>query len=643
MKFVPRFRAGAIAALTTVSLPTLALAQTLTVTDITFEGENGLKVTIPTVEATGSNLDEATIRGLFGGGLAAAATTLATLDAESIKIPTLTITTTATVPGSEPMTTTYRDLELAGVTDGVATSATLGGADVVGSTTSVTINEMSTGLLDLGAIAGFYGYAEATDELKPVYSDFVMSGMTFSGPNFACTIGAATASEFRARPLKGTMEELMKWTTEIEAAEEAGSMPPPEAMKAAIGYYVDLLTAFETSPSVIDGLDCNGTDEEGNPVTVTAGPMTIGGFRPAVYPELALDGLRVDVGSDGWMEFGAFTWKETDLGGPIEVLEANLDQLTPLWFEQNWRQLIPALGGFSVEGFGMDVPSDDPGTPRIQATIGLLDVSLADYVNGIPADIASSATDVSVTMPPESRPALAALGIENLNLGYSLAAKWDEPSSTIAVNDLTVAVDQLGGISVSGIVGNAGDALFAADPQTALAAAMSLTVKELTISLDNQGFVPALIAFAALEQNQPPQALHLAFTGMAQAMPLALLGATPDAQGLSGALGAFFQGAPNLTVTLTAVDPNGIGLPELMAAQENPALLRGKVTITAATDGEPVPFVFPDLSGLPPPQEATPVPQTQETEPAAEPMPAPPVAAPMAEPTRADDKAGNKQ
>jgi hypothetical protein len=650
MNFVPRFRALAIAALSTVSLPAIALAQSVTVTDIAIDG-GSFDVSIPTIEVTGSDLDEAAIRAIFSGTIKDAATALATIDADAIAIPTMTITSVQSSAGIEiKSTATYSGFELTGITDGVASSATLASTESTTEspaptgTITMTMGRMSAGLFDLGAFAGFYGYAEPTDEYSPVYADFAVDGMTMSGPQFSCTVGPVSAEEFRLRPLKVTIDDLMKFTAELQAAENGDTMPSPEAMKAAITYYIDLLTAFESSPTVVDGLDCSAIDEKGKPVTIDGGALTIGGFQPGIYPDISMAGLRVEVADDGWIEFDDFTWKEMDLNGPIEVLRDNLDNLDAAWFDANWRRLIPDLAGLSIEGFAADVPSDGTAQPRVQLSVASFDVSLADYVNGIPSTIASHATDVAVSAPPEAQAMLTALGVEKLNMGYNLALKWDEPTRTIAVEDLTVTGDQFGTISLSGTLGNAGPELFAPTNEIAMAAAMSMTVKELTVSIDNQGFVPAIIAAAAAEQKAPPEALHLAFTGMAQAMPLALLGASEDAKGLSTALGAFFAGAPRINVTITAVDPNGIGLPELMAAQENPALLQGKVTIVAAAEGEPVPFVFPDLSGVVM-QDATPgAVIAPEPEPEVVPEIAPPVdAAPAEGPTRAEDKAGNKQ
>jgi hypothetical protein len=73
--------------------------------------------------------------------------------------------------------------------------------------------------------------------------------------------------------------------------------------------------------------------------------------------------------------------------------------------------------------------------------------------------------------------------------------------------------------------------------------------------------------------------------------------------GLSQALGGFLAGAPQLTVTLTSIDPAGISVAEFMAAQEDPAALKGKVSIAASVSGEPVPFTWPETPAAPSPTE----------------------------------------
>ena len=53
-------------------------------------------------------------------------------------------------------------------------------------------------------------------------------------------------------------------------------------------------------------------------------------------------------------------------------------------FTDNWRKLIPALGGFAFSGLKIDVPDPQAEGSRIQANVADFDLSLSDYLNGIP-------------------------------------------------------------------------------------------------------------------------------------------------------------------------------------------------------------------------------------------------------------------
>jgi hypothetical protein len=325
----------------------------------------------------------------------------------------------------------------------------------------------------------------------------------------------------------------------------------------------------------------------------------IGGFEPGIYPSLALDDFAVEA-SDGWLRFDNFTWKRMDFNDAIENLVEVGAEIDEKWLEENWRFLLPAIEGLSLAGLSLDVP--DPETPgsRIEAAVAAFDISLGDYVNGIPSTIATSASGVEFAVPESAEGApLRAMGIERLSLGYDFAAHWNREEKTIAVEEMAFSAGSLGSIKVSGIIANAGPELFSERNDVVLAAAMALTATELTIEVENAGALSLAIAAAAAEQGQPPQTLQLGIAGMAQALPLAMLGGTPEALELSSALGAFMSGTPNLTLTLTSTDPNGIGLAELMAAQEDPAVLKGKVAIAAEVTGEAVPFVWPEIAPRP--------------------------------------------
>jgi hypothetical protein len=652
MNFPLRSSALALAAALALSLP--AFAQTVTVTGITIEDASGFTLSVPTIEATGSSLDEAGIRALFGTDYASTFQNLATLDAASLKMPTMTMThEVPALDGSGAKTVEtiiYSDFEMTDVEDGVARGgARLGQVEVLGAGTRFVVGEMAAGYLDLGGILNFYGLAgdrPASDAMIPIYKDFTMAGMEMSGPGLECRIGPASASEFNARPLKYSFADLMAKSQALEAAQTGGTEPTPADIVWMVNFYADFLSAFTSTPSTLDGMTCSVEDPvERRTIAINAGDMTIGAFEKGVYPAIGLNDFNFQVANEGFFSFGNFTWKKTDFNAPIAAILAAGDAIDLKWFETNWRLLIPALEGLSFSGVSFDIPDEQNKGQRIAGAIDAFDITLGDYVNGIPANISTSTKGLTFAIPDNADTAmLKSLGIDTVNLGLDLRAHWNEAAKTITVENLALSGVDLGALAIRGTIGNAGPELFDANEQVALAAAMALTVTELTIDIENSGIAPALIAAAAAEQKLQPEAFHVQLVAMSRALPLGILGATQDALKVGEALGSFFEGSPKVTLTLTSVDPKGIGLAEFMAAQQNPAALQGKFAIVAEASGEKVPFVFPTIT---PPAEPTPEgPAPQPEVPVAEPAPmiAPPVdtPAPADASPRAEEKQGNK-
>lgn len=590
-----------LALLGSVSWSGLAVAATLTVTDIATSSAEGFELRVSSVEAVDANIDEAGIRALFSRPFPDSATTLAVLDAAAIRVPEMTIIYEGPGEDGQPVRSeiTYRDLELLNVREGVAASARIDSTEIATSGSAgatVTLGTISTDLLNIGGILGFYGLTpDRSDEIRPIYENFAIEGGTVTSEAVTCTLGRASAERFSARPLDGTFTELMNVTAELAAAENDDTPPSPEAIAAIVDFYADFLTALESSPAIIEGFSCEGSDTDDKKLSFSVGPATVGGFAPGIYPEISLKDIAVEA-EDGSFHIGSFIWKSMDMRAPLDKLASADGAFDEAWFSTNWRELIPGIEGFSIADLVIDVPAAEPDEPRVQGEIASIDVSLDDYVNGIPSTIDSSGSGMVFPLPPtEDAAVLRALGFETLSVGYGIKAHWNRDEQTIAIDRLSFSGDQLGTITLSGTLANAGEELFSSREEVAAAAALTLTATELTVEIENAGGLPLLIAAAAAEEKQEPESFHVAIAGMAQALPLALLGGTPEALELSTALGAFMNGTPALRVTLTAVDPRGIGLPELLAAQEDPGVLRGKFTIAAEAAGEPVPLVWPDL------------------------------------------------
>lgn len=574
-----------------------ALAETLTVTGIASGGTTGAlyELAVPTVEVVDGNINEGAVRGLFTGA-AGSLDTLATLTAKSVTVPEIKVTYPAYAGGSGPMVITYRDLTLTDVTNGVAAAAHVGSAEFTGpENVTGSFGEMSTGRFDLAGLLAFYGLTSTTSggaEMKEVYADFSFAGGTLSGGDlFSCEFGAAEVASFSARPLTQNMTEISALVAEAEAAQKAGTEVSAETTAKLVRFYTDIFTAFSSTPMTFEGFSCESKDDKGNPVAVASGPITMGGFEPAIYPEISLDDFSMTVEKDGHVNFGNFTWKQMDFTDAIATIQA-ATTLDEAFFTTNWRKLMPYFDGLSVADLDVDIA--DPETPgkRITGTMGGFDATLGNYVNGIPADIALSLTNfiLPITAEMTDLPVadLLARGIDKLDVSLGTTFHWDEEASTIEVENVLIDLGVLGSINLSGTFGNATEALFADNPDEATAAALMMTLKTVTVEVEDRGIGALAFAAGAKEAGQPEAAYRTALAGMAQGMTLAFLGNTTEALTAAQQLGTFLTGASHLTLTITANDEAGISMADVAAAETNPAALAGKLTVVAEASGEPV-------------------------------------------------------
>lgn len=573
-----------------------ASAETLSVTGIEVKGATGTMydIAVPSVEVVDGNINEGTIRGLFTGA-PGAVDALAGLDATSLTIPELKMTTDLG-EGAGAIVITYRDITLNNIADGVATDAHIGSADLTGpEDLTATFGEMSTSRFDLGGLLGFYGLittATAGTAMKEVYSEFKFSGGSLkAGDAVSCTFGAAELGGFSARPLKQSMADINALVLEAESAQKAGTEVAPETVSKLVRFYADMLTAFSSTPMTFDGFDCSGKDDKGNPLTIASGPITVGGYQPAIYPAVSLDDFNMTVENDGFVKFGNFTWKQMDFTAAIAAIQA-ATTLDEAYFTANWRKLVPALDGMSLADLSIDVPDPESSGKRITGTLGAFDATLGNYVNGIPASIGLSLSNfiLPITAEMTDLPVadLLARGVDKLDISLGTKLAWDQASSTIKVDDVLIDMGALGRVNLSGTFGNATEALFDDNTDTATMAAMLLTLRDVTIEVEDRGMGSLAFAAGAKEAGQSEASFRTAVAGMAQGMTLAFLGNTTEALTAAQQLGTFLSGASHLKLTITSKDEAGIGLADLAAAETNPAALAGKLNVVAEASGEPV-------------------------------------------------------
>jgi len=550
------------------------------------DAAGAFKVTIPTVEAKDSSIDADTLKQIFSGDFVAHAGDLAKLEATSITIPEVDVSYQPGASGAAPITYVYKDIEIDGVRNGIADSATVGSLEGAQTgTLTYKFGKTSARLFDIGGLLAFYGLVPSTDQtMKTMYQNLDFEGGTLTGPDFSCEMGAFHVDDFKARPLKMPLGDLLKLLTSDQFKQDN---PSPEAIGKLLNFYVDLFTAFESSPTVLQKLACSGKDDKGENVAVSVGPLTIGGFGHAQYPAIEAKNLSIDAGASGKLELGDVTMKKMDLTSVLAAIQSAPAAPTQEWFTANARKLIPAFEGFAFGGLKLDAPDTDNPGQRIKGTVADFDLSLGEYFAGIPTKISTSANHIVIDIPPapasgdDSMKTLRDWGLTALDLGFDFAIHRDAAAKTIVIDKAETHGEKLGSFNFATTIGNVDDSLFTADETTALPLAMALTVKSAKIDAVDAGLADLIFASVAKEQGTNAGAVRATLSGGVQGMVLGVLGDTPSGKAVGDAVAKFIAGAKSITISATANDPGGLTAVDLAAAQSDPTALTSKVTIDA--------------------------------------------------------------
>lgn len=585
MSFGKSIAAGAsLLTLLAASLPGSALAEPLSIQAITANFGDKVSLSVPSLEADDASLDEATIRALFQGEIADNAQSLAALDAARISIPQIVVTVIGTGGPGKPGTVTLSDVALEDVEDGIAGSISIGGMVLAPPTdeAGVTFGALTADDVNIAALLGFYGLVEADPDgaMQTIYTNVDFAGATLTSPAGTCEIGPVHLGKVNARPLKMPFSEMMTLAETVKPGEE----PSPEVFAKLIGFYADILTAVEVESASYEGLDCAGVNSDGQTFKFAVGTVEIADFGNGFYPDVILHDLDITT-SANTVKLGSFELKPIDFNAVIARLDAMGEAITPQWFTDNARTLVPAFQGLAFSDLKVKGVSPDTGMP-IDAGVANFDLTLGNYVNGIPADFSAKAAGITADLPGDDErfAMLAQMGIDTLNLGFNLNSHWDEGKGALVVDTLSFTGDKIGTLALSATLGNATQALFSADNDEAMAAAMALTVQGLSLHLQDDGFLPKVLELAAADQGgQDVDTFRNGIAAIAQATAAGALSANPAATALGKSIAEFIRQGGAIDLSVTAKDPAGLDLQTLMGASSDPSVIAGAVDITAST------------------------------------------------------------
>ncbi|WP_323013959.1 hypothetical protein [Devosia sp.] len=553
------------------------------------EPQTDIVLSIPGIETIDSNVDDATLMDILNGAVAENAQALAGLTAKSVAIPEISVQTLTTRGDTTRKTLiTLNNLVLTDIRDGIAASLTLDG---------ITLDAQERGHAEFGALTateiniramlGVYGLVETSHTgFETLTGPYSFAGGHLSAEDVSCDIGALSVGEVRARPLETPFIELIALS---EAMEAEGDTPSPALMGKALRALADILTAFEIAPASYDGISCSGVDAQNRAMSFTIAGIDMGAATPGQSPVISMNGFDITVENDGQVRIGNATMKPIDYSSLLATIASAPELIDEAWLEANAENLMPAISGFSFSDLMIDIPDSEDENSRVQASVGAFDLSLGAYVNAIPSQVSTRASNIVVDLPAESDEEfiaqLRAAGITTIDAGFALSANWNSAESIIDIKEFSVTGADLGTVAVTATLTNATEALFNLDPDIALMASMALGISALNLDIADTGLMDIALTRLAAEQKSDAATLRAVYGGIAQGLVISTLAGAAEAQNIGTAIHDFVSGqASRLTIDLKAKDPAGLGITDFMEAEDNPASLVGKVDLKASAE-----------------------------------------------------------
>jgi hypothetical protein len=415
-----------------------------------------------------------------------------------------------------------------------------------------------------------------------VYDNLVYAGGSFSGPKVTCTLGPIAVATIKVRPLLHSPLEMQGLFASLAKND---SKPDIRTFAPLMRYEADAVRSIESSPMHLGAFDCEGEDQDSHPVKISGGGMTIGSFGGGRFPDFEIHDLAVSAGDGGTMSIGSFRLKSFDIAPFFENFAAIAERGEEHPTGVDARALIPPFRGFAMSDFSFDFADTADSGQRIKGSLGDFDLSLGNYVAGIPSSISLRSEHNVGNLPKTSSEAavqaLIAAGVKSVDLSYDLAAHWDSTSKEIEVTRFSVDAAGLGSIDATAEIGGATDDLFSSDSAAALAAAMNLTLKRVDLKAHDTGLGDLLAKASAHGAGQGVADIRRAAAGMVQGALLIFLGGAADANEVSDAIGKFVNGAQSLSISAMANDFAGISFSALQALSDNPSDIGNQITIDA--------------------------------------------------------------
>lgn len=535
---------------------------------------NDATYAIPRIEATGTNLSQSELAGLFDAkSTKPIAERLATLSAAKISISEARVRSKG---GAYTGQFVYSGIELTGVDKGLATEGRMTGISATFMSGDSTTAEATCGPaqitdLDIGRNAMVMTQtAQAVEELRLLYSSFVTENcrMSFAQTQTHVDIASISLKDVKGRPL------LQSWNSVVDLFKpDEPETDDPDLGEKRRAYLLDVYASYALGGAEAKDVRIT-SNQDGTVVVASLAKMSLDKFAASKAGEIRFEDLQV-AASGAKVKVASMALHGFDLASFAKLAARRAD-------EQIAR--LPTLDEFVIEGLDVDAADPRADTAHTRFQLAKFTATGNTAADGTPTRLTWTLDHFTAALDDPKMASfaeVAALGYDKLDLSSRLTVSFDQDKEELSIEDISLTGKDMGFVKFSGKFINVSKDLFSQDKAAVEAALYSALVKRVEIRVENAGFFDRYVARAAKQEGKSPDQIKRDYvTSVSLAVP-AVLDNGPGAKVIAAAL-AKFVASPR-TFHLVASAPDGLGAADFALLKE-PAVLLEKLQVEATAN-----------------------------------------------------------
>lgn len=568
--------------------------------------ESQYTITLPSVMVVGSSLTQEEFSN-WTSDVQANKEKIKKISAQSITIPEFLVSYSGkmSIPGQKNglldlnLKGIYKNIVISDIKDGVVSTGSIDPSDMDYSVNSEDLNyNVTYGLgkflishMDLNVIYSSYTSTRADDqeELKLAYKEMKSSGITVKGH-------VIEGNNTRVN-LDGVFEDILYKNVMMRPFK---AFPMSDLTKP--GFFISIKqnpkTLFGLYANIFSSFDLQG---EASGFSLKMTPEASENKEDSSFSELEYKVGKILLGN------GGFAYKNFDINingtasGDIAVSFDNLSfdkfsfqttaqALFGLYGQEDLGsalkrpgaigKLIPQLGQINFDKLNVFKKQDGNETKLF--SLDSVSFNSLEQTHGIPSSAQFKISDLSYdlsSLPQNVQNDLKAFGLSKVHLNYGFDYAWNKSTKDFVLNSFGGSLAEVGNVDLSTTIKNFPEAAFTLSQQSAFAL-LAATVKDLKLSVKDEGGVNKLIAYSALEQEIEPGAFKDQLVSQIKLMASMFGSENETIQTIAQEIESFLVNPKTLELSIQSKDENGLGAQDFMEASSDPVKLLNKVNVS---------------------------------------------------------------